>query len=193
MSLIFCDFHDVWVDKTIGRLIITRKLGSSFSDVAVDGPIRSIEPNVRRWRHHVFFFNWVLRHHFGSQNTRQTAAHTSTLFRGLAMVHTCVVAGCRNRRTPGTTLSFYRFPRDPERKQRWIAAVNREGWVPNDGSRLCSSHFISGMGAVKEAHFLLKFSVYIYKFSLSLKRLYSWSKVNAINTVMVRSNFLNCQ
>uniref|UniRef100_A0A8P4KEY8 THAP domain-containing protein 1 n=1 Tax=Dicentrarchus labrax TaxID=13489 RepID=A0A8P4KEY8_DICLA len=42
------------------------------------------------------------------------------------MVHTCVVAGCRNRRTPGTTLSFYRFPRDPERKQRWIAAVNRE-------------------------------------------------------------------
>ncbi|KAM4559396.1 uncharacterized protein PAE49_013822 isoform 2-T2 [Odontesthes bonariensis] len=59
------------------------------------------------------------------------------------MVHTCVVAGCRNRRTPGTTLSFYRFPRDSERKQRWIAAVNREGWVPNDGSRLCSTHFIS--------------------------------------------------
>ncbi|XP_026768610.3 uncharacterized protein LOC113526053 isoform X1 [Pangasianodon hypophthalmus] len=60
------------------------------------------------------------------------------------MVHTCVVAGCRNRRTPGTALSFYRFPRDPERKQRWIAAVNRKGWVPNEGSRLCSTHFISG-------------------------------------------------
>ncbi|KAK3543401.1 hypothetical protein QTP70_020422 [Hemibagrus guttatus] len=60
------------------------------------------------------------------------------------MVHTCVVAGCRNRRTPGTALSFYRFPRDPERKQRWIAAVNRKGWVPNEGSRLCSNHFISG-------------------------------------------------
>ncbi|XP_035250408.1 uncharacterized protein LOC118214513 [Anguilla anguilla] len=60
------------------------------------------------------------------------------------MVHTCVVVGCRNRRTPGTTLSFYRFPRDPERKQRWIAAINREGWLPNDGSRLCSTHFISG-------------------------------------------------
>ncbi|XP_061774254.1 uncharacterized protein LOC133564138 [Nerophis ophidion] len=60
------------------------------------------------------------------------------------MVHTCVVAGCRNRRTPGTSLSFYRFPRDAERKQRWIAAVNRQGWLPNDGSRLCSTHFISG-------------------------------------------------
>uniref|UniRef100_A0A8C7MD68 THAP-type domain-containing protein n=1 Tax=Oncorhynchus kisutch TaxID=8019 RepID=A0A8C7MD68_ONCKI len=63
---------------------------------------------------------------------------------GLIMVHTCVVAGCRNRRIPGTSLSFYRFPRDPDRKQRWIAAVNREGWLPNDGSRLCSTHFISG-------------------------------------------------
>ncbi|XP_047226025.1 uncharacterized protein LOC124871076 isoform X2 [Girardinichthys multiradiatus] len=61
------------------------------------------------------------------------------------MVHTCVVAGCKNRRTSGTTLSFYRFPRDPERKQRWIAAVNRAGWAPNDGSRLCSTHFISDM------------------------------------------------
>ncbi|XP_054471614.1 THAP domain-containing protein 1 [Anoplopoma fimbria] len=60
------------------------------------------------------------------------------------MVHTCVVSGCRNRRTPGTALSFYRFPRDPDRKQRWIAAVDREGWTPNDGSRLCSTHFISG-------------------------------------------------
>ncbi|KAJ3592460.1 hypothetical protein NHX12_007587 [Muraenolepis orangiensis] len=49
-----------------------------------------------------------------------------------------------NRRTPGTCLSFYRFPRDPERKRRWVDAVNRQGWQPNDGSRLCSTHFISG-------------------------------------------------
>ncbi|KAJ8013080.1 hypothetical protein DPEC_G00049580 [Dallia pectoralis] len=62
----------------------------------------------------------------------------------LIMVHTCVVTGCRNRRIPGTSLSFYRFPRDPDRKQRWISAVNRKGWLPNDGSRLCSTHFISG-------------------------------------------------
>ncbi|XP_030283140.1 uncharacterized protein LOC115587457 isoform X1 [Sparus aurata] len=91
-----------------------------------------------------FFSHPLPVHHFGSQNSQQIAAHTSTLLRSLTMVHTCVVAGCRNRRTPGTTLSFYRFPRDPDRKQRWIAAVNREGWVPNDGSRLCSTHFISG-------------------------------------------------
>lgn len=89
------------------------------------------------------FFNLLSATILGVK-TPSTQKHTSTLLRGLTMVHTCVVAGCRNRRTPGTTLSFYRFPRDPERKQRWIAAVNREGWVPNDGSRLCSTHFISG-------------------------------------------------
>lgn len=82
---------------------------------------------------------WESRHQKGS------GPAPPRFLRGpFTMVHTCVVAGCRNRRTPGTALSFYRFPRDPERKQRWIAAVNREGWVPNDGSRLCSTHFISG-------------------------------------------------
>ncbi|XP_061579306.1 uncharacterized protein LOC133445837 isoform X2 [Cololabis saira] len=61
------------------------------------------------------------------------------------MVHTCVVSGCRNRRTAGSSVSFYRFPRDPQRKQRWVSAVNRRGWAPSDGSRLCSTHFISEM------------------------------------------------
>uniref|UniRef100_A0A8B9H3V4 THAP-type domain-containing protein n=1 Tax=Astyanax mexicanus TaxID=7994 RepID=A0A8B9H3V4_ASTMX len=46
------------------------------------------------------------------------------------MVHTCVVSGCRNRRTPGTALSFYRFPRDPERKQRWILGQNDHACRP---------------------------------------------------------------
>ncbi|KPP64939.1 hypothetical protein Z043_116671, partial [Scleropages formosus] len=83
---------------------------------------------------------------------RQCAERRERIRRRRTMVHTCVVVGCRNRRTPGTTLSFYRFPRDPERKQRWIAAVNRQGWQPNDGSRLCSTHFISGgSGQVLEA------------------------------------------
>lgn len=92
-----------------------------------------------------FFLTPPLGLHFGSQGTRSVAdPHLHAFSVALTMVHTCVVAGCRNRRTPGTALSFYRFPRDPERKQRWIAAVNREGWVPNDGSRLCSTHFISG-------------------------------------------------
>ena len=113
--------------NTVANLIIEREyIRGNWSD----------DTKVQRF----LFFS----HHFGSQNIREKLTHLHG-FRGLTMVHTCVVTGCRNRRTLGTSLSFYRFPRDPERKQRWIAAVNREGWVPNDGSRLCSNHFISGM------------------------------------------------
>uniref|UniRef100_A0A3Q1B0Z3 THAP domain-containing protein 1 n=1 Tax=Amphiprion ocellaris TaxID=80972 RepID=A0A3Q1B0Z3_AMPOC len=83
------------------------------------------------------------------------------------MVHTCVVSGCRNRRTPGTSLSFYRFPRDPDRKQRWINAVNREGWIPNDGSRLCSTHFISGNTVVLLQYYLLTSSQVILQYYCS--------------------------
>ena len=55
----------------------------------------------------------------------------------------CVVEGCHNR-AGELGLSFYRFPVDPERRKRWIAAVNRGVWSPSDHSRLCSAHFISG-------------------------------------------------
>uniref|UniRef100_A0A3P9LUP1 THAP domain-containing protein 1 n=1 Tax=Oryzias latipes TaxID=8090 RepID=A0A3P9LUP1_ORYLA len=60
------------------------------------------------------------------------------------MVHTCVAVGCHNRKTPDSRLSFYRFPRDKDRKQRWIAAVKRAVWQSTDASRLCSEHFVSG-------------------------------------------------
>ncbi len=61
------------------------------------------------------------------------------------MVHTCVAVGCSNRKEPGSSISFYRFPRDSELRRKWIKAVKRkDNWMPNDGSRLCSQHFIAG-------------------------------------------------
>ncbi len=43
-----------------------------------------------------------------------------------------------------TTLKLYRFPRDTDRKRRWVAAVNRKDWQPGESSRVCSAHFVSG-------------------------------------------------
>eukprot|EP00058_Branchiostoma_floridae_P006248 XP_002591736.1 hypothetical protein BRAFLDRAFT_58953 [Branchiostoma floridae] len=60
------------------------------------------------------------------------------------MVHTCAAVGCHNRKNPGTSESFYRFPREEPRRGKWIAAVRRVDWQPTDSSRLCSAHFISG-------------------------------------------------
>ena len=44
----------------------------------------------------------------------------------------------------GSTLSFYRFPADPDRRLKWVAALKREKWLPTQRSWLCSAHFVSG-------------------------------------------------
>ena len=62
----------------------------------------------------------------------------------------CCAFNCTNRHSKEKGIKFYRFPKDPERRRRWIAAIRREGWEPNDGSRICAAHFVSGM----ENHFL---------------------------------------
>ena len=41
----------------------------------------------------------------------------------------CCAVRCTNRRYRGCGLEFYRFPRDPDRKRLWIAAVSR---IPNE-------------------------------------------------------------
>ncbi|KAK5613231.1 hypothetical protein CRENBAI_025891 [Crenichthys baileyi] len=55
----------------------------------------------------------------------------------------CVAVGCSNR-SDRKDLSFYRFPKDPERRTLWVEAVSRLNWSPTEYSRICSKHFISG-------------------------------------------------
>jgi len=44
----------------------------------------------------------------------------------------------------GCGLHFYRFPTERERRNQWIAAVNRQNWTPNEYTWICSEHFVSG-------------------------------------------------
>ena len=42
----------------------------------------------------------------------------------------------------------YRIPKEPERRRRWLAFINRRNedgkpWIPGNGDRVCSDHFIS--------------------------------------------------
>ncbi len=60
------------------------------------------------------------------------------------MVKSCCAVGCTNRFSKDSTLKFYRFPQDAERKPRWVAAINRKDWQPGESSRVCSAHFMSG-------------------------------------------------
>ena len=57
--------------------------------------------------------------------------------------HSCAVY-CSNRFSKGCGLHFYRFPADPDRRNLWVAAVNRKNWQPSPYTWICSSHFIGG-------------------------------------------------
>ena len=64
------------------------------------------------------------------------------------MPTTCAVVGCHNRQSKQCGPSFYRFPKDKDRRRLWIAFVARRNpdgspWQPGSGDRVCSDHFIS--------------------------------------------------
>lgn len=60
------------------------------------------------------------------------------------MVKSCCVVGCTNRATKGCKLSFFKFPTNKSKRRAWVNAINRQGWVPNSYSRICSEHFETG-------------------------------------------------
>lgn len=65
------------------------------------------------------------------------------------MPTTCAVVGCHNRQSKHCLISFYRFPKEKERRRRWIGFVSRKNsdgsaWEPGSGDRICSEHFITG-------------------------------------------------
>ncbi|RZF45915.1 hypothetical protein LSTR_LSTR008292 [Laodelphax striatellus] len=67
------------------------------------------------------------------------------------MVVSCCVYGCRNRFIrrdsgenvdPENHLSFHRFPKDPDARKQWIAAIKRD-FDPSPHTAVCSDHFKS--------------------------------------------------
>ena len=64
------------------------------------------------------------------------------------MPTTCAVFGCHNRQIRKIKQSFYRIPKDSDRRRRWLAFIGRKNedgcpWKPGRGNRVCSDHFLS--------------------------------------------------
>ncbi|XP_029672070.1 THAP domain-containing protein 2-like [Formica exsecta] len=55
------------------------------------------------------------------------------------MVRHCAVSGCNVKEKQG--LMMFRFPKEPERRAKWISLVNRSNWQPHANSTLCEIHF----------------------------------------------------
>ncbi|XP_067291503.1 THAP domain-containing protein [Pseudorasbora parva] len=54
----------------------------------------------------------------------------------------CAALNCTNRSSPGSSISFHRFPLgDEERLQQWVMNIRRDDFKPSPSSRICSQHF----------------------------------------------------
>lgn len=51
-------------------------------------------------------------------------------------IHWCSVKGCTDR---SVKKSFFRFPREPEIKEKWVEACGRV--ITSYSARICSDHF----------------------------------------------------
>jgi len=60
----------------------------------------------------------------------------------MRMVKSCCVIGCNNAFVKGGR-SFYNFLADEKLRSKWIAAIRRENWTPNESTVICSNHFVT--------------------------------------------------
>ncbi|XP_073797186.1 THAP domain-containing protein isoform X1 [Danio rerio] len=57
----------------------------------------------------------------------------------------CSALSCKNRPSPGTGISFHRFPLDDkDRLQKWLLNLRRDNFQPSPSARICSQHFEDG-------------------------------------------------
>lgn len=47
----------------------------------------------------------------------------------------CFASGCNVR--PKQNLTLFKFPKEPDRRAKWISFVNRLNWQPSTSSTLC--------------------------------------------------------
>ena len=74
------------------------------------------------------------------------------------MPEKCCAHNCSQQRDKEQGIHLYRIPKDPDRRQKFIRAINRAAfdpvtggpskdgkpWEPTDNDRLCSKHFAGG-------------------------------------------------
>lgn len=69
----------------------------------------------------------------------------------------CCAANCNNRSKKGLGISFFRFPTDSAKRERWIAAIKRDNWSPSEYSQICSRHFVTGKKLIFDDRAVIKY------------------------------------
>lgn len=46
----------------------------------------------------------------------------------------------------GTKVKLHKLPKEQYTKRAWIGAISRKKWTPSSFTRVCSDHFVGGVG-----------------------------------------------
>lgn len=57
------------------------------------------------------------------------------------MLRKCCVPGCDSNYAKNAYTTVFRFPKDETLKLKWIRAIHRDGFQPNEQSAVCANHF----------------------------------------------------
>ncbi|XP_052787725.1 THAP domain-containing protein 2-like [Mya arenaria] len=77
------------------------------------------------------------------------------------MPTSCSAPGCTQRFVKDSGVRFFRFPKEKERRLKWLLAIGRRSlsdrqhvklWEPSDHDRLCSMHFAEGTPSKDQYH-----------------------------------------
>ncbi|MCP4144487.1 MAG: THAP domain-containing protein [bacterium] len=60
------------------------------------------------------------------------------------MGKSCCAIDCTHRFSKKSELSFYRLLKNKLKRDKWIAAIRRNDWIPDTETWICGSHFVSG-------------------------------------------------
>ncbi|CAB4058661.1 unnamed protein product [Lepeophtheirus salmonis] len=128
---------DGTLGKGIGRLHLqTRELMSYVSkspaDLIILGAAIQSTPNERGYRNIMTYdatakISNTAQKYFPS-NWNDPNAHAAA-------------GSIKNKKKSNEHISFHRFPKEVNERNKWRIAVRRKGWKPTDSSRICSIHF----------------------------------------------------
>ena len=60
------------------------------------------------------------------------------------MPGTCCAVDCHSGYSKEKGMKLFCYQTNPSQQDTWIRAIKRDNWIPNEYSRVCQLHFISG-------------------------------------------------
>ncbi|XP_075549761.1 uncharacterized protein LOC142583253 [Dermacentor variabilis] len=110
----------------------------SLTSTATCSTDAGIQNDCGRHSEYVQVFLRPVQRHVPIQTTTKTA---NSVAEPTPLRHPCCAVGCQSEKSKESSVSFFKFPKEPVKRKAWEMNVGRKDWRACDTSVLCSEHF----------------------------------------------------